>query len=238
MNNITDALVYSQINNNLTPQNFTAYNELLSILGKSNKNELDEILSNTVIKKGCCEAVSPLNDSSKYETTIYSFDEKNPYKKKKVTFDKSICDIEKYYKGQKNCNDFRKLYCENSKFLYDNDDVNIEDWGNYSTYCRTYQPIEPEKKKDKDKISEGIDKATEDATTKATDDATTKKPDDATTKKTVLESEQSPPQKLMERLNEKSGLSKTAIYGIIIGSVILCILIIISIIFAISKGKN
>jgi len=141
MNNITDALVYTQIKNNLTPLNFKQYNELLLSIGAINDKELNEILSLTTIKKGCCEAKSPFNDDTKYQTTIYKINNKVPYTKKTVRFDKSICNDINYLKNNKKCSDFNKLYCENSKYLYDRDTKKIEPWKLYSNYCKDYKFI-------------------------------------------------------------------------------------------------
>jgi hypothetical protein len=223
MNNITDALVYTTIKNNLTPQNFTKYNELLKKLDKTDNNELNIILSNTTIKKGCCDAVESLSDKNKYETIVHYIDGKNPYGKKTVTFDKSICEKEGYYKNTKKCSDFKTLYCENSKLLYDNDDINIEGWNTYSKYCINYVFIEPEIIKKEDAIDKGIQKKVDDYIQEYSKDDKDDK-DDKTNNDLHTDKE-----------SEDSNITKYALIG---GSILLFLFIIISIFYVILKKKG
>ena len=65
-----NALIYSGIKNYINSENFSAYQYLLESIsntGKVSQEGLDDILSNTVIKKACCKQNENEEDNNYYE---------------------------------------------------------------------------------------------------------------------------------------------------------------------------
>ncbi len=145
-NNIIDALIYTGIKNNLTKSNYPQYEIMLGKIGSADDQEnLNRILENTTIKKACCAAKLPLGVNDKYETYIHVFDPSGqPYIKKRILVNKSMCEDYKIYNSQKSCEDFRTLYCENSNYLF-NKDQKKEAWMTFSDYCTGYTMLQPPK---------------------------------------------------------------------------------------------
>ena len=67
-NNIIDALVYSEIKNNLTPSNFSLYDNLKNSIRTN--DSFDSILSKTTIKKGCCSGLQSQTDPNSYSIGV------------------------------------------------------------------------------------------------------------------------------------------------------------------------
>ncbi len=137
MGDITDALIYTQIKNNLTTSNYSNYQNLLIINNTSN-DTINNVLSETTLKKGCCAAKYSTEYPDKYETEVYMIDSEAPYRIQKVAFNTNLCDkVPDYVNGSEKCSKFKSLYCENSNYLYKNDN-NTSPWNEYSKYCNNY----------------------------------------------------------------------------------------------------
>lgn len=146
MNNITDALVYAEIKNNLFKNNYDKFDQLTSKIGLSSYSDLDKLLKSTIIKKGCCNAKESDDNPDTYDAEVYILDDINPYEKKIIKIDKKLCDKNNIYIGNPTCSKFKTLYCENSKYLY-NLDTFRESWKEYSDFCSNYTFIEKPKVK-------------------------------------------------------------------------------------------
>lgn len=138
---ILDALIYSDIKNNIIGSDLNKITARISTVPNSNELEhLDDILKDTVIKRACCinhgrqgnetlenyivDVRIPIPkdfDFSKVNETKAKLYKKFGYIDKSVYVPKSIC--ENYDNGNYNynnnkCQDFMYLYCENSKKFY------------------------------------------------------------------------------------------------------------------------
>ena len=130
-NTLHHKIINSEIKNNLTVENYGKYNfnKLLNYLGINiNKNineQLDEILKNTTIKRGCCltpkdkdtikiKIKLPLNkdfksndyNNSKYKYLLYY-----------ISFPRSYCG-EGYNRYSEKCDKFYDLYCKNTVLFF------------------------------------------------------------------------------------------------------------------------
>ncbi len=133
-----NALVYAEIENNLTSTNYPNYNYLLKGTGAASGNALNDILSKTTIKKACCAVSS--SDDGQYQVEVPIFDEKGNTKNYIVQIDKKMCDDLNIYPGLV-CEKFRTLYCENSNYLYRADNSSNDQWDSYSPFCSSYELI-------------------------------------------------------------------------------------------------
>ena len=142
--NILDALVYSSIKNNLNPTNYPSYDLMRSKTSSASSEDLNNIISNSTIKKACCSAESKFQDDN-YETHIPILDPegKMPYIDKKITVPVSICKNMNILPKSDLCNNFKVLYCENSKYLFNQDKKKIDIFSQYSPFCSNYTPIKP-----------------------------------------------------------------------------------------------
>lgn len=125
--NDDNALIYSGIHNYINSETYPAYNYLLDTLtlngsSKLKNDDLNEILSNTIIKKACCTQKANANDDNYYETDVVlpaTSDTQGRTLTQTILVNKSYCDP--LYTGSTSagCSQFENLYCENSKLLYD-----------------------------------------------------------------------------------------------------------------------
>jgi hypothetical protein len=119
----------------------------------TNQHELDNVLSSTTIKRGCCMRLP--NDTGKITVKVKipipkgivpqsgSDNEKYNYIDKLVEFDKSLCDS-KYVNGTSTCNDFYTAYCSvaNSDYMkMSKDQYNLTSWANYAPDCACFGTI-------------------------------------------------------------------------------------------------
>ena len=86
MSNIIDSLIYAEIKNNLNDSNYKNYDLLLKKLGIS-KNNLDDVLKNTTIKKTCCGGKVDPDIGTEYASDLYIIDENGNRKKHIVSVD-------------------------------------------------------------------------------------------------------------------------------------------------------
>jgi hypothetical protein len=159
-NNVVNALVYADTKNHLTATQLGLSN-LSSRLDFDDKSsisdQLDEILSNTVIKRACCmnKNKSGITDTS-YDVRVripipdsYTFDEHNSntelwkkfgYIDKTVSVPASMCDAFPHYENDNNkCYDFMALYCNNVKQFYKNSVAKLNSGYNDDEFAR-YKP--------------------------------------------------------------------------------------------------
>lgn len=125
--NDDNALIYSGIHNYINSETYPAYGYLLDTLtlngsSKLKNDDLDEILSKTVIKKACCRQKENSDDDNYYETDVVlpaTSDTQGRTLTQTILVNKSYCDP--LYTGSTSagCSQFENLYCENSKLLYD-----------------------------------------------------------------------------------------------------------------------
>ena len=148
--------INSSIRNNLTLSDLghNNFNKLLEYLN-INKNldvdkQLDDILKNTTIKRGCCLTNSsdnivkikirfPLHEKFKANDYNYIF---NKYKfiDYYITFNRSLCNND-YYRESEKCDNFYRLYCENILSFFKKENKNIfnqNDFVNYKNECACY----------------------------------------------------------------------------------------------------
>ena len=128
-NNINNdnALIYSGIRNYINSETYPAYGYLLDTLtlngsSKLKNDDLDNILSKTVIKKACCREKKNVDNEDYYETDVVlpaTSDTQGRTLTQTILVNKSYCDP--LYTGSisAGCSQFSQLYCENSKLLYD-----------------------------------------------------------------------------------------------------------------------
>jgi hypothetical protein len=142
-----NALIYAEIKNNINSENYPAYDYFLSAIN-SNGSNLNDILSKTVIKKACCAEKQNATNSNYYETDVLipaTTSTQNKTQPITINVKKSYCDP-LYVKNTFSCNSFSKVYCENSKFLYDsstekNNKFNIRDnsWETQVPWCKNHK---------------------------------------------------------------------------------------------------
>lgn len=142
-----NALIYAEIKNNINSENYPAYDYFLSAIN-SNGSNLNNILSKTVIKKACCAEKQSVTDSNYYETDVLipaTDSTRNKTQPITINVNKSYCDP-LYVKNTFSCNSFSKVYCENSKLLYDlstekNNQFNIRDnsWETQVPWCKNHK---------------------------------------------------------------------------------------------------
>jgi hypothetical protein len=103
---------------------------------QSFQSDLDNIISNTTIKRACCVQKTDKNNPDMYKINVklpipdgYIFDgdpvtsalqQKLGYINKEVKIPKSLCDSS-YNGPSDNCDNFMYLYCNNAKSIYKND---------------------------------------------------------------------------------------------------------------------
>lgn len=150
MSNIIDALVYTGIKNNLNKSNYKGYNALKTKINTTSDDDLNKILSNTTLKKACCNAKKKFGSDDIYQTTLPVIDPegKMPYILKTIDVPKSVCDSNNVQIGSDDCQKFQTLYCENSNYLYNILTPHIDIFNDYSPYCSEYKlfvpPLTPE----------------------------------------------------------------------------------------------
>jgi len=125
--NIDNALIYSSISNYINEKTYPAYGYLLDYLAPNGssklKNEdLNNILEKTIIKKACCRQNTNRDNEQYYETDVVlpaTSDTQGRTLTQTILVNKSYCDPLYTGSNTAGCSNFSKLYCENSKLLYD-----------------------------------------------------------------------------------------------------------------------
>lgn len=125
--NIDNALIYSSITNYINEKTYPAYGYLLDNLAPNGssklKNEdLNNILEKTIIKKACCRQNTNRDNEQYYETDVVlpaTSGTQGTTLTQTVLVNKSYCDPLYTGSNTTGCSNFSKLYCENSKLLYD-----------------------------------------------------------------------------------------------------------------------
>ena len=158
MTTYNDALIYSQIKNNV---NFdvlddSSWDGLLNNLnidrGSNISSDLNNIISNTTIKRACCMRNSN-NDDSFIDVRIplpkdYVVTPDNKlwsdfgYIDKRVSVPQTKCD-NNYVKGSTECDQFYKLYCENAKAFFIEENKGVFEQNKFASYkpeCACYGP--------------------------------------------------------------------------------------------------
>jgi len=145
MSNIIDALVYAGIKNNLNNSNYKGYSALKTKINTTSDDDLNKILSNTTIKKACCNAKKKFGSDDIFQTSLPIIDPegKMPYILKTIDVPKSICDSNNIEIGTADCQQFKTLYCENSNYLYKILTPRIDIFSDYSPYCSEYKLFVP-----------------------------------------------------------------------------------------------
>jgi hypothetical protein len=145
--NLINALVFSQIQNNI-PQTNNRYDTVARVAGGRSENSLNNLINQTTIKRACCMAKNSggnnkttINGENYYtiavkiptpenyvygEDTISLQQKKFGYVTSEVNVPASMCssfdpefNIKDTSTGSFNkCNDFYTGYCENQKYLY------------------------------------------------------------------------------------------------------------------------
>lgn len=145
MSNIIDALVYAGIKNNLNNSNYKGYSALKTKINTTYDDDLNKILSNTTIKKACCNAKKKFGSDDIFQTSLPIIDPegKMPYILKTIDVPKSLCDSNNIQIGSDDCQKFQTLYCENSNYLYNILTPHIDIFSDYSPYCSEYKLFIP-----------------------------------------------------------------------------------------------
>ena len=163
--NQLDALVYANIRNNLTPSQMTNTGLSTTIVPPNPSKTgdyLDGILSETVIKRACCNNLNRSNvNSSSFavpvripmpvdyipgDNSLASVWKKFGYIDKTVYVPASMCG--EYAPGHdyttQKCQDFMALYCNNAKAFYKDElaslgaSYNDAEWAQYKPECSCY----------------------------------------------------------------------------------------------------
>src|SRR4051812_10695095 len=126
--NTKDALVYSQIKNNLViNKTDDVYPKYKSIAGDDNPDNIDkrftELLNSTTIKRACC--MNKLGNTKGSGVFVRIFEETGQMKDKEVYVDATICEnisedgsTVTYKPGNNQCNNFMRVYCDNMKKIF------------------------------------------------------------------------------------------------------------------------
>ena len=161
MGDVKDALVYSQLTNNLNSSVMgdTQWDTLLNDLNVDRtqiSSQLNDILSNTTVKRACCMKNPTSSDDPFINVRIpipmgYTVSDDNKtwkefgYIDKRVVVPKAMCDTQ-YTKGSEKCDQFYKLYCENAKAFFMEENGGKFDQAKFSSYkpdCACYGPKPP-----------------------------------------------------------------------------------------------
>lgn len=145
MSNNIDALVYAGIKNNLNNSNYKGFSALKTKINTTSNDDLNKILSNTTIKKACCNAKPKFGSDDIFQTSLPIIDPegKMPYILKTIDVPKSVCDSNNIQIGSDDCQKFQTLYCENSNYLYKILTQHIDVFSDYSPYCSEYKLLVP-----------------------------------------------------------------------------------------------
>lgn len=145
MSNIIDALVYAGIKNNLNNSNYKGYSALKTKINTTSDDDLNKILSNTTIKKACCNAKKKFGSDDIFQTSLPIIDPegKMPYILKTIDVPKSLCDSNNIQIDSDDCQKFQTLYCENSNYLYNILTPRIDIFSDYSPFCSEYKLFVP-----------------------------------------------------------------------------------------------
>lgn len=167
MSNKIDALLYTQIPNNLSPSNIID-SGLSSIFNPpdpaNSASYYNQQLNQTTLKKLCCMNLNRLGvDQSTFQTTIripvpsgYNFGtnpnadiwQKFGYIEKTISVPSSVCkSIPGYDYTSDSCQKFMQLYCANMRTFYDDELSQIggrysdDEFSRYSPVCACYGKI-------------------------------------------------------------------------------------------------
>lgn len=246
-----NALIYSGIKNYINSENFSAYQYLLESIsntGKVSQEGLDDILSNTVIKKACCKQNENEEDNNYYETDVLLPSNKDTQGRtvpQTILVNKSYCEPN-YSQGAIGCLQFEPLYCENSKLLYDKSftDTSMDNpWNIQIPWCTNHKSLIEEKvEKEAQRIQDEREAATKKQNQAVIDNimknVNRNTPDTAS----LLRNSRSSNAKSKSTSGSTSGStsesSSNTIYFVIGGVICLILIIIVIIIIVMNKKKN